>query len=257
MSAATLRRIEAALGAATDALRGLSPAGVAVERKSAGPVTSADRMIDDLLRRMLPLDGEGWLSEETADDRARLSRKRVWVVDPLDGTQEFLDGVPEFAVSIALVDDGQPVAGGVANPATGEIFLGAVGAGVTYNGRRVRVTGRSGIDGAVVLASRSECARGEWERCHGRPFTIRRVGSVAYKLALVAAGLADATWTVVPKHEWDVAGGVALVLAAGGSVQTPNGGHPRFNRSPPTLEGLAACSPALRDDVAREMRAAT
>ena len=252
---AILSRIEEALAAATEILRGLSPAELAVEQKAgAGPVSQADRLVDDLLRRQLPSDGDGWLSEETRDDPDRLSKRRVWVVDPLDGTQEFLDGIPEWAVSIGLIEDGRAVAGGVANPATGELFLGSVETGVTYNGRAVRVTHREAIDGALVLASRSEFARGEWERCRGRPFTVKRVGSVAYKLALVAAGLADATWTLVPKHEWDVAAGVALVLAAGGAVQTLDGARPQFNRLPPTFTGLSACSPELQAAVQRELK---
>jgi myo-inositol-1(or 4)-monophosphatase len=145
------------------------------------------------------------------------------------------------------------VAGGVANPATGEIFLGSLETGVTYNGRQARVTGRQSLDGALVLASRSEVDRGEWERFRGSAFTVRPVGSVAYKLALVAAGLADATWTLVPKHEWDVAAGVALVLAAGGSVQTRDGSPLRFNQPIPKLTGLVAQAPALATAVKREL----
>lgn len=255
-AAATLGRIAEALAAASEVLRDVSPIGLAVERKAGGggPVCEADRRVDELLRRRLPRDGDAWLSEETQDDPARLSKRRVWVVDPLDGTHEFLAGIPEFAVSIGLVEDGRAVAGGVANPATGEVFLGSVGTGVTYNGRPARVSQRKAIGGAVVLASRSEFARGEWERCHGRPFTVKRVGSVAYKLALVAAGLADATWTLVPKHEWDVAAGAALVLAAGGAVRTLDGAPPRFNRMPPTLEGLIACSTALQGALEEELK---
>ena len=87
--------------------------------------------MDGLLRQMLPRPGEGWLSEETGDDRERLSCARVWVVDPIDGTREFIDGVPEWCVSIGLVEDGIAVAGGILNPATGETVLGGAGLGVT------------------------------------------------------------------------------------------------------------------------------
>jgi myo-inositol-1(or 4)-monophosphatase len=249
-----MNRIEDALGGAMEILRGLSPGDLSVEHKAgAGPVCEADRRVNDFLCRTLPGAGDGWLSEETRDDHGRLSKRRVWVVDPIDGTHEFLDGIPEWAISIGLVEDGHAVAGGIANPATGEVFLGSMETGVIYNGKAARVTGRETIDGALVLASRSEFDRGEWERCRSRPFTVKPVGSVAYKLALVAAGLADATWTLVPKHEWDVAAGVALVLAAGGQVQTLDGARPRFNRSPPRFTGLAACSPALGGAVREEM----
>jgi myo-inositol-1(or 4)-monophosphatase len=149
-------------------------------------------------------------------------------------------GIPEWSVSIGLVVDGEPVAGGVLNPATGERVVGARGLGVRSNGEPAAVVRRERLEGAVVLASRSEVGRGRWERFAGAPFRIRPVGSVAYKLALVAAGRADATWTLVPKHEWDVAAGVALVLAAGGAVRAGAPEETRFNRPRPLLSRLLA-----------------
>jgi myo-inositol-1(or 4)-monophosphatase len=112
--------------------------------------------------------------------------------------------------------------------------------GVTLKGRPVGVSDRHRLAGATVVASRTEVGRGQWDHLEGAPLTVRPLGSVAYKLALVAAGLADATWTLVPKHEWDVAAGVALVLGAGGEVWIPNGGLPRFNQPDPRLPGLVA-----------------
>jgi myo-inositol-1(or 4)-monophosphatase len=214
------------------------------------PVTATDRGIDALLRRVLPRAGEGWLSEESADDLSRLERSRVWVVDPLDGTREFVAGIPEWSVSIGLVEDGEAVAGGVLNPTTGQRFLGALGHGVTLGGRPAGPGGAATLAGAVVLASRSEVKRGEWERFAGAAFTVKPTGSVAFKLACVAAGLADATWTLVPKHEWDVAAGVALLRAAGCVVRTLDGGVPRFNRPAPLLAGLIACPEALAREIA-------
>ncbi len=218
---------------------------VRVDHKAGGdPVTEADRAVDAALRETLLRPGEGWLSEETADDPARLAAARVWIVDPLDGTREFVAGIPEWCVSVGLVEHGEPVAGGILNPMTGELVLGAQGAGVTRNGETVRLEPRPELRGAAVLASRSEAQRGEWKRFDGAPFAVRAVGSVAYKLALVAAGLADATWTLVPKHEWDVAAGVALVLAAGGEVCTPDGAS-RVQSAGSLLPGLVAARPGL------------
>lgn len=252
--AGALRRIETALEAAVDVLRGFRADTVRVDHKpGAGPVTEADRAVNELLLRLLPDDDEGWLSEESRDDAARLRRRRVWAVDPLDGTREFVAGIPEWCVSVGLLEDGRPVAGGVANPATGEVFLGSLDTGVTYNGRPARVSERRGLDGAVVLASRSEFDRGEWERFRGAAFKVRPVGSVAYKLALVAAGLADATWTLVPKHEWDVAAGAALVLAGGGCVHARDWSVPAFNQPQPRLTGLIAHPPALLPAVKRAL----
>ena len=249
-SLSDLDRIRAALDAAAAALRALSPLRVAVEYKAGGdPVTDADRAVDSLLRSVLLGPGEGWLSEETEDDPRRLACRRVWIVDPLDGTRQFLEGIPEWCVSVALVEDGEAVAGGTCNPATGQTFLGHLAAGAWLNGRPVRVSDRAAVAGARVLASRSESKRGEWLRFRDAPFEVRATGSVAYKLSLVAAGLADATWSFVPKHEWDVAAGVALVRSAGGTVR-PLGGVLAFNRPVPRVPGLLAAPPSLAESFA-------
>ena len=238
-----LRRIADGIECALEVIRGFAPGKVTVDYKGNNdPVTVIDRTVDERLREMLPRDPEGWLSEETADDRSRLTKRRVWIVDPLDGTREFVDKIPEWCVSIGLVEDGRPVAGGICNPVTGEIFLGSIETGVTLNGNPPERRSPSKPEDAVVLASRSETKRGEWERFRDAPFTIRPMGSVAYKLACVAGGLADATWTLVPKHEWDVAAGAALVLASGGSVSTLTGVPPVFNRPYPRVDGLGAFS---------------
>lgn len=250
-----LRRIDEALEAARAVFARFTPGEVESRRKSGDdPVTAADTEVDTLLRRLLPREGEGWLSEETTDDPVRLERSRVWVVDPLDGTREFVEGIPEWCVSVGLVVDGEPVAGGILNPATGEKILGARGVGVTLDGRPARVSERPGLAGATVLASRSEVKRKEWEGYREDLFTIRPCGSVAYKLGLVAAGLADATWTLVPKHEWDVAAGVALVLAAGGTVWEDGPGAPvRFNQPKPKLTRLLTAPPQLVADIEAEI----
>jgi len=238
-----LGRIADALKAAAQALQSFaSPAKTVQAKDHGGPVTAADRVIDELLFEMLPLGSEGWLSEERPDDAGRLSRARVWVVDPLDGSREFVASIPEYCISIALVEDGEAVAGGICNPATNELFLGSKETGVTLNGRAVQPRPCPEVKDALVLASRSEVNRGEWDHCRALPFTLQPMGSIAYKLARVAGGMADATWTLAPKHEWDVAAGVALVQAAGGVVRTVGGLPPHFNRPSPDFAGLAAFS---------------
>ena len=122
-----LRRIAEALSAATALLLELRHSAAQPEINDGGdPVTAADRAVEELLFRMLPSNGEGWLSEESKDDSSRLNKRRVWVVDPLDGTKEFVAGIPEWCVSVGLVEDGRVVAGGVSNPTTGEVFLGSL-----------------------------------------------------------------------------------------------------------------------------------
>ncbi len=203
-------------------------------------VTEVDRKVSKVLRDLLQQGGEGWLSEEDVDDRTRLSQDVVWVVDPLDGTREFVDRIPEWSISIGLTIAGVAIAGGIRNPATGETFLGALNSGVTYNGLPAQTSSKTILDGASVLASRQEYKRGEWTRFEGKQLSIRPTGSVAYKLALVAAGLADATWTLSPKHEWDIAAGVALVNSAGGKVCCTRDAKLAFNRTETLVPGLVA-----------------
>jgi myo-inositol-1(or 4)-monophosphatase len=242
-----LDRIQSAIHAACEIFGRFTPGDVAAEYKAGhDPVTEADRALDAVLRKNLLRSGEGWLSEETADDRSRLSCSRVWVVDPLDGTREFVAGIPEFCVSIAMVETGQPVAAGICNPATGEVFLGSVDYGITYNGAPARASQRSDLSGALVLASRSEEKRGEWKAFQNAPFHVQAMGSVAYKLARVSAGLADATFTLTPKHIWDVAGGVALVASAGGFVRTIDQQALNCAGDSILVPGMLACGPLLQ-----------
>jgi len=245
-----LERIKKALRAAVESISPFIPGAVAADFKVGDdPITEADRTANRVLRQALRRDGEGWLSEESFDDLARLDNERVWVVDPLDGTREFVAGIPEWCISVGYVENGKAVAGGICNPATRELFLGAVDQGITLNGKAVRSSNCRSLSEAVVLASRSEAKRGEWERFRQAPFTMRPMGSVAYKLALVAAGLADATWTFAPKSEWDIAAGVALVESAGGFVRKIDNSLIRFNQKSTRLPGLLACGPYLFEEV--------
>lgn len=243
-----LQRIHAGLEAAHAVFARFTPGAIETEYKIGhDPVTEADRALDAVLRKELWREGEGWLSEESVDDPVRLQHSRVWVVDPLDGTREFVKGIPEFCVSIGFVEDGRPVAGGIHNPATGETFLGSIDSGVLYNGKPCQPSQRTNLDGALVLASRSEVKRGEWKAFENAEFKIRPMGSVAYKLALVSAGLADITFTLTPKNEWDVVAGAALVLSAGGFVSTLEKTTFTANRRNPLLSGLLASGPFLKD----------
>ncbi|MEA2649428.1 MAG: monophosphatase [Candidatus Binataceae bacterium] len=205
------------------------------------PVTAADLEADRAIKKLLhdPFPEYGWLSEETVDNDARLKCRRVWIVDPLDGTKEFINGIPEFSVAIALVEDGVPILGVTYNPIKREMYWAARGTGCHLNTRRVRVTRTRTLKGATVLASRSETARGEWQVFHGL-LKVSPTGSVAYKLAMVAAGKGDATFTRSPKSEWDIASGAALIMEAGGVITDIKGREIRFNQPTVKLEGLIA-----------------
>ena len=252
-----LQRIHAALDAACIVFSRFTPGEIAAEYKAGhDPVTEADKAVDSVLRKELLRNDEGWLSEESVDDFSRLEKERVWVVDPLDGTREFVAGIPEFCVSVAMVEKGRPIVGGICNPVTNEVFLGSVDTGTTYNGKPVQISQRKDLDGAVVLASRSETKRGDWTQFEGAQFTVRPMGSVAYKLARVSAGLDDATFTLTPKHEWDVAAGAALVESSCGFVRTLEDTPLRCNNPSPKISGLIACGPYMKDDLTALIRRA-
>ncbi len=247
-----LDRIERGLESAKEIFAGYEPGEVAYRFKQGDdPITEADDAVDEVLRRTLPREGEGWLSEETVDNADRLGCSDVWIVDPLDGTREFVSGIPEWCVSIGFTRDGEAVAGGICNPVTGQTVVGARGLGVKYNGKPASASTLDVLSGARIMASRSEIRRGEWDRFEREDFQIVPCGSVAYKLGLVACAECDATWTLVPKHEWDVAAGAALVCAAGGTVFAMDGTPVMFNRPKPKLSGMIATAPGLAGPISR------
>lgn len=245
-----LEKIRSALEAARQvAARHMSKPIEAQFKAGGDPVTQADIELDRVLKDHLCQNGDGWLSEETVDDLSRLEKRRVWIVDPLDGTREFVQGIDEWCISVALFEDGSLLAAGILNPAKDQLFLGSMQTGVTLNGKKVKVTERDDLNGARVLASRSEVKRGEWDRFMDGPLDVIPCGSVAYKLALVSAGLADATFTLVPKNEWDIAAGVLLVEAAGGRVVDKDGNKFVFNRKETLVTGLISSGQQLFDQI--------
>jgi myo-inositol-1(or 4)-monophosphatase len=209
-------------------------------------VTRGDFLVNEILQRELShhFPADGWLSEETADDSARLQRSRVWIVDPIDGTREFAKGIPEYAISVALVEDGVPKVCAVCNPAKNELFHASIGEGAWLNGERVHCID-SQAEPLILLASRSEYQRGEWERFIQKN-QVQVVGSIAYKLALVAAGKAHGTFSLGPKHEWDIAAGVLLVQEAGGVALTKEQQPIYFNQANIKVDGIVATSRSLQ-----------
>ncbi len=186
-------------------------------------VSEADLAANDHLETALcgPRPDYGWVSEETeggAPPAAPLAAGgRYWLVDPIDGTSAFLRGRPEFAVSVALIEAGAPVAAAVCNPATDELFDALAGGGARLNGEAVRASGRTALDGARLVVSRTEYRELDWHEKLGR-IEVEALSSIAYKLALVAAGRFDATATLWGKSNWDIAAGDLLVREAGGRV---------------------------------------
>lgn len=247
--------LEAAVREAGAAVERIAAEGYETARKARGsPVTEADLEANRILHERLlgAFPGDGWLSEETRDDPGRLKCRRVWVVDPIDGTKEFIKGLPEYAVSVALVGDGEGIFGAVYNPRTDEYFSAAKGEGAKLNGETIRAD-RPLPEMPAILASRTEIGRGEWKAFE--PFAeVKPVGSIAYKLALIAAGRADGTFSLGPKNEWDIAAGVVLVREAGGRVMDRAGEAARFNNEDPKVNGIVAATASGEDAVLEMIR---
>lgn len=207
------------------------------------PVTTADHAADNRIKEILTeaCPDYGWLSEETVDSPDRLDKDRVWVVDPLDGTKEFIEGVPNFVVSIALVENGAPIVGVLYNPVTGELFTAAKGEGAFLNGESIHCITKENVADMVILNSRSETRRGLWDPYDGTFGELKAIGSVAYKLGLTAAGKADIFASLRPKNEWDICAGNCIINEAGGKLIDLKGNDVIFNQEKTLIEpGLIA-----------------
>ena len=218
------------------------------EKSKDNPVTLADlesdRLIGESLRRHFPDDA--LLSEETAADPGRVARRRAWIVDPMDGTKEFTQRIPEFGVSIALVEDGEPRVGVIHNPAAGVTVWATQGGGTFRDGVRTRVSSETELARAVVIASRTEISRGRFEPYAGWFRELRPVGSIAWKLACIACGEGDLNVSLAPKNEWDVCAGDLLVHEAGGIYVDFDGSRRVYNQPDPLIQrSMAAGPPAL------------
>jgi myo-inositol-1(or 4)-monophosphatase len=215
------------------------------EKAKNNPVTAADLEANLKIREIIlnRFPNDGWLSEEDKDNPKRLKTDRVWVVDPIDGTKEFIEGVPQFAVSIGFVYEGRPAASAVYNPAQEKLFCAAKGSGATLNGSPIRVSSRVDLKGSQLLVSRTEPRR-KFRSFDGL-CRLEPVGSIAFRLAMVGAGNGDATLTFRSINEWDICGGVLIVLEAGGSVLDGSGNELVFNRESTVHRGVVAANPAL------------
>lgn len=209
-------------------------------KQNDSPVTEADIAVDTFLKDRLRAawPDYGWLSEESIDSPDRLARRRVWVVDPIDGTRSFMSGGEDWAVSVALVEDGRPVAGVLYAPVTEELFVAARGRGTTVNGAPVSATVRESLSDAAMSgpaflldsASRLVPVRRQ-----------PRVRSLALRLARVATGELDVALASANSYDWDIAAADILVQEAGGSLTGYDGKVLRYNASIPR-HGALVCS---------------
>ena len=211
----------------------------------------ADARIHAGLKHAFPKDAI--FSEETPDSPSRLSNERVWIIDPLDGTSNFMEGGDEYSVSIGLSIHGKGILGVIYNPARDELFAGYQGRGVTLNGSPRSVSSIKDFEQARLVVSRKEWRRGLDKLAGTLP--IYPMASIAYKLARVAAGTDDGMLSVRSRKQWDTCAGVALVLAAGGRASLLGAREIGFNgvdlKYPP---GMAAAGPELHPLVLRTCR---
>lgn len=204
------------------------------------PVSEADIAVNDLLRnRLAAVTPEyGWLSEESADDRVRLERRRVWVVDPIDGTRSFLAGQEDWCVSLALVEDTVPLLGAVFVPASDEMFFAARGAGATRNDAPIRASEGTRLDPARIVGPKPLIQRlgNALEAGAIHP----RIGSLALKICRAAEGRLDVAFAGGQSHDWDLAAADLIVHEAGGTMTTLTGDVIVYNRPDVSHETLVA-----------------
>ena len=247
-AASDLSLLEAAVREAGALARDLLRKPLEIQSKGpAGPVTNIDFAVDAMLTERLrnARPDYGWLSEETPDVPAeRTGKARTFMLDPIDGTAAMIGKVAQWTISIGVVEGSRAFAGAVYNPMTDEMFVGAPGAGAAFNGRPMSASARDSLECARMIGQPSRFADRRWATPWPQMDIIPRQ-SIAYRLALVAAGQGDATVLFGFKHDWDVAAGAALVEAAGGKVSDPWGQALTFNQPDPRGPGVAAAGAAL------------
>ena len=212
------------------------------------PVCDIDLAADALLReRLMAIDPEaGWLSEETADSADRLNCVRVWVVDPIDGTRDYVRGREGWAVSIALVEGGRPVLAVLDAPARAEHWRAQAGGGAFRNGRPLRASQRLALPGARVPAD-------ALPRPDADLVMVAKPNSIALRIAMVAAGEADLLATLKWGHEWDIAAAALIAQEAGATVTDALGRPLRYNSTRGEQFGVLATAPAIHVDAVKRL----
>jgi len=219
------------------------------------PVTNADLAADALLKSRLrsARPDYGWLSEETADDPARLASRRLFVVDPIDGTRAFAKGDPWWTVCVAVVEGSRPIAGVVFAPQLDEVYVAAHGAGATLNGAPIRVSDACAIEGCGMIGDARLFRSARWTD----PWPAMRVeqrNSTAYRICLVASGAADAAMTFGAKHDWDLAAADLIASEAGAYVGDHAGAPFAYNRAIPAQPSLVCAAPGLAPLILERVR---
>jgi myo-inositol-1(or 4)-monophosphatase len=220
------------------------------DKADGSPVSAADLAVNDYLKGVIAAarPDDGWLSEECPDNTARLDCRRVWVIDPIDGTRDFLRGRTGWAVSVALVEAGAVVAAVLNAPAQERLYAAGVGRGATLNGKRLAVSGLSVLDGVRLPIDQPNLNASYWPSPW--PGTaVAKPNSLALRMAMLAADEADAWMEGRSIGEWDVAAASLILAEAGGMLTDRHGAPLAFNKPQPVIHGLAAATPALHAEV--------
>ncbi len=219
------------------------------EKVPGSPVCDVDLEVDALLRdrltRLLP--EAGWLSEETADHPDRLDARRLWVVDPIDGTRDYIRGRPGWAVSVALVEDGAPAIGVLDAPARGEVWTAEAGGGAFRNGARLAVTPRDRLAGARVPADQLPTVDADLAM-------VAKPNSIALRIAMVAGGEADLVATLRWGNEWDIAAAVLIAEEAGAAATDAFGRPLAFNTPSAQAFGVLVSAPGIHAAAVERLR---
>ncbi|VAW00573.1 FIG043197: Inositol monophosphatase family protein [hydrothermal vent metagenome] len=216
------------------------------------PVTEADLAIDTYLREHLlgARQTYGWLSEETIDDRSRLVAPRVFVVDPIDGTRAFIQAKPHFTICLAVVENGEAITGVVFNPALDEMYVAQKGQGAKLNGQQIFVSQTTQLADCNMIANEGLFRQKHWKRQWPKMRCATR-NSMAYRMVLVASGNWDATLTLRPKSDWDLAAAGLIAQEAGAVVSDPMGQDFCYNL-PSTSKSGVICAGVNLHDLIRE-----
>jgi myo-inositol-1(or 4)-monophosphatase len=219
------------------------------------PVSEADIAVDALLRERLARPGTGWLSEESKDDRTRLAARRIYIVDPIDGTRSYIAGRPDWSIVAAVVEDGRPIAAAVFAPVDDELFLAAAGDGATCNGAPIAVTAGHELKNARVAGPKRFLER--LSEIEPAIIQVPKIHSLALRLTRVAQGAIDAALASVNAHDWDLAAADLLVHEAGGAMTTLAGDKLVYNLHE-TVHGAVLAAGRARHatmlDLVRERR---
>jgi myo-inositol-1(or 4)-monophosphatase len=206
------------------------------------PVSEADIAVNEFLQERLrdPSGQIGWLSEETEDDPERLRARRLWIIDPIDGTRAYIGGLPDWSIATALVEDGRPVVAVLFAPVEDEMFVAAAGQGATLNDAPIYATD-GGVDGTRIAGPPGYLRRLQAIRPRVAPQP--KIHSLALRFARVAQGAIDAALASGNSHDWDLAAADLLMHEAGGALTTFDGQSLIYNKPDPVHPPLVAAGP--------------